>query len=101
LFPYTTLFRSLDIALALPLQASTRWHPIEVAIDVNLEQRRWMIARPPRDQRLNPCEAKRAEIKPVHESVDRANRIVFGHIIVQQGREKCALAAIAALHKPC
>jgi hypothetical protein len=57
------------------------------------------VARPARDQRLNPCEAKRAEIKPIHESVDRANRVIFDHIIVQQGWEKCALAAIAALHE--
>jgi hypothetical protein len=34
-----------------------------------------MIAGPPRDQRLNPCEAKLAEIKPIRESVDRPNRI--------------------------
>src|SRR5262249_2746920 len=56
---------------------------------------------PPRHQRLNPCEAELAEIKPINESVDRPNRIVFRHIIVQQGREQCALAAIAALHETC
>jgi hypothetical protein len=36
----------LDVALALPLQAPARLHPVEVAVDVNLQQRRWMVGRP-------------------------------------------------------
>jgi hypothetical protein len=34
--------------LALPFQATTRLHPVEVAVDVNLQQRRRMIGRPSR-----------------------------------------------------
>ena len=36
----------LDVALAFPLQAPARLHPIEVSIDVNLQQRRWMVGWP-------------------------------------------------------
>src|SRR5207247_7325142 len=41
----------LDVALAFSLQASARLHPIEVAVDVNLQQRRRMIGRPPAQYR--------------------------------------------------
>src|ERR1700738_3749618 len=36
----------LNVALALPLQAPARLHPIEVSVDVNLQQRRRMVGRP-------------------------------------------------------
>src|SRR5205823_14358194 len=36
----------LDVALALPLQTPARLHPIEISIDVNLQQRRRMVSWP-------------------------------------------------------
>src|SRR5205814_6444043 len=36
----------LDIALALPLQAPARLHPIEISVDVNRQQRRRMRGQP-------------------------------------------------------
>src|ERR1700694_1899253 len=36
----------LDVALALPLQAPARLHPIEVSVDVNLQQCRRMVGLP-------------------------------------------------------
>src|SRR6266446_1138936 len=36
----------LDVALALPLQAPARLHPIEVSVDVNLQQCRRMVGWP-------------------------------------------------------
>src|SRR5437879_8079019 len=47
----------LDVALALPLQAPARLHTIEVAINVNLQQRRWMIGWPSSRLWLNTAEA--------------------------------------------
>ena len=47
-----------------------------------------MIAGPPRDQWLNSREAKLAEIKPIHESVDRADRIIVADIFVEHGRKQ-------------
>src|SRR5215217_9086953 len=43
----------LDVALALPFQTPARLHPIEVSVDVNLQQRRRMIGRPSRRLRFN------------------------------------------------
>src|SRR5436190_21989383 len=53
----------LDIALALPLQAPARLHPIEISVDVNLQQRRRMIGRPSCRFRLNAPKAQFAHIK--------------------------------------
>jgi hypothetical protein len=68
----------LDVALALALKATARWDAIEVAINVNLEKRRRVIAGPPFLQRSNPTKAKPAKIKTINESVNRANQIVLG-----------------------
>src|ERR1700681_23631 len=48
----------LDIALALPLQAPAPLYPIEVSVDVNLQQRPRMIGRPPCRLRLNAAKAQ-------------------------------------------
>ena len=48
-----------------------------------------------------PDEAELAEIEPVDENVDRAHRIVLGHVVVKQRREQRALPPINPFHKPC
>ena len=88
----------LDITLAFALKASARRNAIEVAINVYLEQRRRMIAWPSSLQRRNPTKAKLAKIKTFNESINRTNRIVLGHVVVQHGWEKCALAPVNPFH---
>jgi hypothetical protein len=89
----------LDITLAFALKASARWNPIEIAINVYLEQRRRVIAGPSSFQRRNPTKAKLAKIKTINKSVNRANRIVLGHIVFKIGWEQTALAPVNPLHK--
>ena len=48
----------LDIALALPLDASTRLNAIEVPVNVNLQQRRRMVGRPSRRPWLHTAKAE-------------------------------------------
>src|SRR5271167_196472 len=50
-------------------------------INVYLEKRRRMICRPPLFQRHNPNKAKPAKIEAIDECVNRANRIVLGHVV--------------------
>src|SRR5271157_1019775 len=89
----------LDITLAFALKASARRNPIEIAINVYLEQRRRVIAEPSSFQRRNPTKAKLAKIKTINESVNRAYRIVLGHIVFKFGWEQTALAPVNPLHK--
>jgi hypothetical protein len=72
----------LDIALALPLQPPARLHPIEVSVDVNLQQRRRMVGRPSRRLRLDPAKAELRQIKLIDEDIDRPNRIVLAQIVI-------------------
>jgi hypothetical protein len=56
-----------------------------------------MIAGSSLFQRNNPPEAKLAQIKTVDKSVNRANQIVLGHIVLKLRREQTALAPINPL----
>ena len=58
-----------------------------------------MIAGPPSFQRRKPTKAKLAKIKTIHESVNRANQIVLGHIVFKFGWEQTALAPINPFHE--
>src|ERR1700730_5674719 len=89
----------LDVALALTLKAAARWNAIEIAINVNLEQRRRIIAGPPFFQRNNPPEAKLAKIETINKSVNGANRIVSRHIVFKFGGEQTALVPINPLYE--
>src|SRR6202171_3843263 len=65
----------LDVALALPLQAPARLHPIEVSVDINLQQRRRMIGRPSRRLWLDAAKAEFGQIKLIDKDIDRPDRI--------------------------
>src|SRR6478609_6439418 len=67
----------LDVALALPLQPPARLHPIEVSVDVNLQQRRRMIGRPSGRLRLDAAKAEPRQIKLIYKDIDRPDRIVL------------------------
>src|SRR5438128_4489980 len=53
----------LDVALAFSFQAPARLHPVEVSVDVNLQQRRRMIGRPSCRLRLNSAKVQAGQIK--------------------------------------
>src|SRR5262249_25682165 len=72
----------LDIALALPLQASARRNPIEVAVDIKLEHHARMVAGSPPVEPLNAANPGWAEIAPSEKPVDRPPRFVAGHVVV-------------------
>ena len=67
----------LDVALRLALQPPARLHPVEIAVDVELQQNRGMIRGPPGRRRLDPFEAELRKIELVDEGVDHPNRVVL------------------------
>jgi hypothetical protein len=56
----------LYVAGGFPLQSSAGSHPVEVAIEVELEQIPWIIARATRDCSLSPRESKPLKLKTLH-----------------------------------
>src|SRR5664279_1790383 len=89
----------LDVALALPLQAPARLYPIEVSVDVNLQQRRRMVSRPSCCLRLNAAKAQPRQIKLIDKNIDRPDRIVLGQIVFQPLGKQSALTAVIANDK--
>src|SRR5664279_1858201 len=86
----------LDVALALPLQAPARLHPIEVSVDVYLQQRRRMIGRSSRHLWRNPAKAQVGQIKFIDKNIDRPDRIVLAQIVIQPLGKQRALTAVIA-----
>jgi hypothetical protein len=84
----------LDIALGFPLQPSARSDPVEVAIDVELQQITGRIARTPRRLRFDPRKPRRREVEPVDESVNEADRIVGVDVIVHRLRQQQELVTL-------
>src|ERR1700686_904778 len=76
-----------DVALAFPLKTAARLDAIEIAIDVKLQQRRGMVARPACGVRLNSVEAEIAQLKLVDKNIDSPNRVVVADIVVKQLRK--------------
>ncbi len=73
----------LDVAPSLALEPSTRLNLVEVAVDIELQQNRRMIARSAGCLRLNAIKAKSPQIKLIHEDIDHPNRIVLADPVVQ------------------
>src|SRR6266436_6639380 len=72
----------LDVALALPLQAPARLHPIEVSVDVDLQQCRRMVGRPSCRLWLDAAKAEFGQIELIDKDIDRPDRIVLAQIVV-------------------
>jgi hypothetical protein len=78
----------LDIALGFPLQPPARSNPVEIAVDVELQQIAWRVARTPRRFRLDTPETRCREVDPVDEHVDEPHRIVGLNVIVNRLRQQ-------------
>src|SRR6266436_3276682 len=67
----------LNVAGGLTLKPTARLNPVEIAVDVQLQQYRRMIRRPAGDLGINPAEPKLGQIELVDKDVDHANGIVL------------------------
>jgi hypothetical protein len=89
----------LDVALAFSLQAPAQLHPVEVAVDVNLQQRRRMVGRPSCHLWLKAAKAELGQVKLIDQHIDRPDRIVLAQIVIQPLRKQSALTAVIANDK--
>ena len=62
--------------MGFPLQSPARPHPVQIAIDVELQEIAGRITRPPRRLRFDPREPGGRKIEPLNEGVDKPHRIV-------------------------
>ncbi len=87
------------VAPRLAFQSAARLNPVEVAVDVELQQNRRMIGRSPRPPWRNPLEAQLQQLKLVDEDIDHPNRIVVVDPVLKSIREQRRLAPIDTLDK--
>src|SRR5262249_8572993 len=69
------------------------------AVDVELQQHRWMVGRTSGGFRINTAEAKLRQIKLVDKDLDRANRIILANPVLQAFRKQRALSPFRALNE--
>jgi hypothetical protein len=69
---------------------------VQGAVEINLEQDRWMVAGPSRGGRLGTGEAQGYQIELIDEGVDHPHRIVLRDIVVQAFGQKQRLPAVFA-----
>lgn len=87
----------LDVALRLPLQPPARGDLVDVAVDVDLQERARVIGRPARRLRDHALEPPRPKVQLTHEHVDHPDRVLLRHIVIQIFRKQDALPAVLAL----
>ena len=72
----------LQIAVGLTLQTPTGTNAVEIAVEVQLEQVRWLIRWTSFWRSDHTLEAQRLQVQLVHEGVDKTHGIVGGNILV-------------------
>src|SRR5436190_2616909 len=89
----------LDIAPSLALEPAARLNPVEIAVDVELQQDRRVIRRPAGRLGIDPAEPKPGQIEFVDKDLDYANRIVLADPVSQAFRKQRDLPTIRALNE--
>ncbi len=89
----------LQVAAGLALKPTARLYPVEIAVDVKLQQDRRMVGWPARGFRIDTTEPQTAQIKPLDKGLDHTNRIVLRNKVFKRFRKQRPLAAIQTLDK--
>src|SRR5262249_17913304 len=77
----------LNVAPSLALKPATRMDPIEIAVNVELQQDRWMIRGSAGHLGLDTVEPKLGKIEFIHKNIDHPNRIVHADPVSQAFRK--------------
>ena len=67
----------------ITLKPAAGVNPIEVAVDIDLQQHRWVVGRTTRCGRIDALKTKCAQVEFIDENIDNAHWIFFGYVIVQ------------------
>lgn len=89
----------LDVALALPLHASTGLDTVEVAVDIDLQQHSRVIRGAARQCRRQAIEAQSLQVKFADECVDHSDRVVLGDEVVKALWQQRNLVPIVTFNK--
>ena len=89
----------LNVAPGITLQPPARLDPIEIAINVELQQHRRMVRRPASRLGSDPTKSNFGQVEFVDKNVNDPNRIVLADPVFQAVRKQAALPAIRSLNE--
>lgn len=90
----------LDVALRLTLKPAAGRHPVEITVEVELQERCGIIGGSPCGGGLEAGEAQGAQIEFVDERFDYPNRIVFGDIVIRRTGQQPGLPPVLPFDEP-
>ena len=90
----------LQVPPALALEATRGLDLVEIAVDVDLEDRCRMVTGTARLFWNDTVEAERCEIKRIDEGIDYASRVVIANVVVNRLRQERRLRPIRSLDEP-
>jgi hypothetical protein len=90
----------LEVALRLALKASARGQAVEVAVNVDPEQRAGVVRWSPGRGRLCTFEPELCEVEFVDQRINRPYRVVLGDPVVQTLREQRGLRSALTFDEP-
>jgi hypothetical protein len=89
-----------QIALCLALQAPARLDAVQVAVDVELQQLRGIIARSSGHLRHGPIKTQFSQVERIDEGIDSSDRVALVDPIIEAIGQQCRLPAIRSFHEP-
>lgn len=90
----------LQVPLALALEPTRGLHLVEIPVDVDLVDRRRMVARTACFLRIDAIEAEPRQVEGVDKGIDHTNRVLLADVVVNRIRKKSRLHPIRALDEP-
>src|SRR5207244_7341062 len=87
----------LHVALRLPLQSAAGLNAVQVSVDVDLQQRGWVISRPARLSWLSPSKPQLTQIQLFDEGVNHPDRIVVRDPFIEAFRKQDTLCSLLTL----
>src|ERR1700694_1908696 len=90
-----------NVTIAFGLKPAARPHPVEIAVDIELQEIAGRVAGTARRLRLDPLETGGLQIKPIDEGVDEADGVVDADVIVNRLGQKQELRAIGPTSNWC
>lgn len=88
----------LDVALRFALERPAGAYPVEVAVDVELEQIARIVRGAPGATGLGMGKAQRLQCKSVNERIDHPYRVIRGYIVINGFGKKRDLIARLTLN---
>jgi hypothetical protein len=89
----------LNVALRLAFESAAGLNPVQIAVDINLQECRGMVGRTPGGFGHHALEAELRQIQLLDEHINHSDRVVLRDVVIQTLRKQSALRSILPFDK--